>query len=158
MDIKVKELPDLQVAFIRQIGSYFEPQNHWGKLIDWAIANGLYPPKQNFIGISLDNPDYVESDKCRHDACVTIPNDFDKSKFPNMQFKKLDGGQYALYEFYDSPDKLNLAYQFMFGKWLPNSKYAADENRITLEFNMNHPAEDPYGKCKVDLYIPIKSL
>ena len=157
MNIVIKELPEYEVAFIRRIGSYFEPQEHWGKLINWAINNGLYPPTQSFIGISLDNPDLVESNNCRHDACVTIHEGFEKEKHNEMQFKKLDGGQYALYQFYDVPEKLNLAYQFMFGQWLPNSDYEVDNNRYNLEFNMNNPAEDPEGKCKVDLYVPIKS-
>lgn len=156
MNITVKELPEFQVAFIRRIGSYFEPQDHWGKLIDWAVSNGLYPPTQSFIGISLDNPQLVESQNCRHDACVTIPNDFDQNLHPTMQFKHIDGGHYAVYHFYDIPEKLNQAYQYMFDDCLPASEYDADYDRHNLEFNRNNPAEDPEGKCMVDLFVPIK--
>ena len=157
MNISVKELPEYEVAFIRRFGSYYEFQEHWGSLIDWAIKNKLYPPAQAFIGISLDNPNLVEGNYCRHDACVTIPEDFDKEKHQEIQFKKLDGGRYALYPFYDLPEKLNNAYQFMFKHWLPNSKYDVDYERYNLEFNRNTPSEDPDGKCKVDLFIPIRS-
>jgi DNA gyrase inhibitor GyrI len=95
-------------------------------------SNGLYAPKQSFIGISLDNPDLVESHNCRHDACVTIPEGFEKKKNNDIQFKTLDGGQYALYQFYDTPEKLNLAYRYMYGQWLPNSEYEADFDRYNL--------------------------
>ncbi|MGD7008641.1 AraC family transcriptional regulator [Metabacillus sp. 84] len=156
MDIAIKELPEYEVAFIRRTGSYFEPQEHWGQLIDWAISNGLYPPEQSFIGISLDNPDTVERNNCRHDACVTIPDGFEKEKHPEMQFKRMNGGDYALYPFYDIPPKLKDAYQFMYGEWLVKSDYKADPDRYNLEFNLNNPSEDPEGKCRVDLYIPIK--
>ncbi len=156
INISMKDLPEYEVAFIRRKGSYFEPQDHWGKLIDWAAGNGLFPPNQVFIGISLDNPEFVESHNCRHDACVTIPEGFDKSKHKNMQFKKLDGGQYVLYPFYDAPEKLNFSYQYMYEQWLPNSEYDADFNRYNLEFNLNNPADDPEGKCKVNLFVPIK--
>lgn len=156
MNILIKELPETEVAFFRRTGSYFEPQEHWGKLSNWAINNGLYPPQQSFIGISLDNPDLVENKDCRHDACVTIPDSFDKEKHKNINFKKLDGGQYALYPFYDIPEKLNFAYQYMFGEWLPNSDFEADYERFNLEFNKNNPSEDPEGKCRVDLFVPIK--
>lgn len=155
MNIVIKQLPECEVAFIRRIGSYFEPQDHWGNLTDWAIKNGLFPPQQSFIGISLDNPDLVESINCRHDACVTIPEGFDKEKHHDMQFKKLDGGQYALYQFYDIPEKFNSAYKYMFVEWLPNSDYEADYDRYNLEFGMNNPWEDPEGKLKIDLYVPI---
>jgi len=125
-------------------------------LIHWAVNNGLFPPDQSFIGISLDNPESVEGHKCRHDACVTIQKDFDKKKHNDMQFKKLDGGLYTLYRSYDTPEKLNLAYLYMFEQWLPNSDYDVDYHRYNLEFNKNNPADDPEGKCKVDLFVPIK--
>lgn len=73
MNILIRELPEYEVAFFRRVGSYTEPNGeHWEKLLNWAIKNGLFPPQQSFIGISLDNPDLVESHKCRHDACVTL--------------------------------------------------------------------------------------
>lgn len=157
MNIKIKELPNLEVGFIRRIGRYDEPQQHWGELIKWALENDLFPPERSFIGISLDNPQYVEPDNCRHDACVTIPEGFEKDRHKDLQFKSIDGGLYALYPFYDVPVELNSAYQYMYSQWLPdNEEYEADFNRDNIEFNLNNPAEDPEGKCKVDLYVPIK--
>ncbi|WP_010098894.1 GyrI-like domain-containing protein [Ornithinibacillus scapharcae] len=156
VNIEVKQLPAYEVAYIRRTGSYFEPQDHWMSLMQWAIENGLFPPHQSFIGISLDDPNFVEDSNCRHDACVTIPEGFDKEKHKEINFKKLDGGLYALYPFYDTPEKLNFAYQYMFGEWLPNSVYIPDDERYNLEFSLNNPSDDPDGKLKVDLLVPIK--
>ncbi|UII56365.1 GyrI-like domain-containing protein [Cytobacillus spongiae] len=156
MEIKVIELPAYEVAYIRRTGSYFEHQGHWDQLLRWAFENQLYPPQQSFIGISLDNPQMVEGKDCRHDACVTIPEGFPKEHHPDRQFKRLEEGSYALYKFYDKPEKLSSAYSELYEQWLPNSLYIADEDRVPLEFNMNNPAEDPEGKCKVDLYIPVR--
>lgn len=75
------------MAFIRRIGSHFEPQDHWGQLLNWANENKLYSPEQSFIGISLDNPELVEGYKCRHDACVTIPENFGKEMHHDVHFK-----------------------------------------------------------------------
>ncbi|MGE7881804.1 AraC family transcriptional regulator [Bacillus sp. NPDC094077] len=158
MKVVIKNLPQFEVAFIRRIGSYFEPQDHWGKLLNWANENKLYPPKQSFIGISLDNPELIEGCKCRHDACVTIPENFDKERHHDVQFKRLDGGQYALYHFYDKPHKLNIAYQYVYEEWLPNNEYNADYDRDNLEFCMNNVTEDLEGNLKVDLFVPIKNI
>lgn len=68
----------------------------------------------------------------------------------------LPGGLYGLYQFYDTIDKLGIAYQSIFAQWLPKSEYDPDE-RDYLEFCMNNPFEDPDGKAKVDLYIPLKT-
>lgn len=157
MNLSITELPDYEVAFVRRIGSYFEQQNHWEKLMEWAAGNGLYPPYQHFIGISLDNPNLVESHLCRHDACVTLPDGFEKEKHKDVLFRKLAGGPYALYSFYGNPETLNEAYHHLYQQLLPASAYTPDFGRHTLEFNLNNPAEDPEGKCKVNLYVPIKN-
>ncbi|HHB1653220.1 GyrI-like domain-containing protein [Bacillus sp. TE8-1] len=158
MKVVIKKLPPLEVAYIRRTGSYFEPQDHWGKLLNWSIENKLYPPEQSFIGISLDNPELVASHKCRHDACITIPENFDKEKYHTVQFKRLDGGTYGLCQFYDEPHKLSEAYQYMYAEWLPNSEYDADYDRDNLEFCLNNVTEDLEGKLKVDLFVPIKNI
>ncbi|MEQ5977405.1 GyrI-like domain-containing protein [Bacillus cereus] len=158
MKVVIKKLPPLEVAYIRRTGSYFEPQDHWGKLLNWSIENKLYPPEQSFIGISLDNPELVASHKCRHDACITIPENFDKEKYHTVQFKRLDGGTYGLCQFYDEPHKLSEAYQYMYAEWLPNSEYDADYDRDNLEFCLNNVTEDLEGKLKVDLFLPIKNI
>lgn len=87
MSVEVKTLPHFHVAYIRRYGSYFEPQQHWDKLIRWAMDHALYPPDYHFIGISLDDPGMVEGPQCRHDACVTIPKDFDKEPHTDVSFK-----------------------------------------------------------------------
>lgn len=53
MKVVIKKLPPLEVAYIRRTGSYFEPQDHWGKLLNWSIENKLYPRAiiyRNIIG------------------------------------------------------------------------------------------------------------
>jgi AraC family transcriptional regulator len=155
MNISVREFPDYEVAYVRHIGSYLDTYQAWSKLGKWAEQNQLLPSNQYFIGISLDDPAMVDEYACRYDACVTIPNGFNKREQSDVQYKKLPGGLYAMYTFYDTIDKFAITYQSLFGQWLPNSEYDADD-RPCLEFCMNNPLDDPEGKCKVELYIPIK--
>lgn len=155
MNITLKQLPDMEVAYVRHVGSYLETYHAWERLGMWSNSKGLYPTEQFFIGISLDDPNVTEEHECRYDACVTLPANFVKKSEDGIDFKRLSGGTYALYQFYDTIDKLAIAYQTIFGQWLPNSEYDADD-KPCLEFCMNNPAMDPDGKAKVDLYIPLK--
>lgn len=157
MNIEVKELPSYKVAFVRYFGSYLETYKAWGTLGTWAEKNNLFPPTQYFIGISLDDPNVTDEYSCRYDACVTLPNEFSIEGDSSIEFKTLPGGFYALYKFYDTIDKFAIAYQCVYGQWLPNSDYEPDD-RHALEFCMNNPSTDPEGKAKVDLYIPIKRI
>jgi AraC family transcriptional regulator len=154
--ITIKELPDYEVAYVRHVGSYMNTGVAWGKLGRWAGENGLSPHQQYFIGISLDDLNEVDELACRYDACVTIPEGFDKQEHhTQVDFKVLSGGLYAVYPFYDTIDKFVLAYEHVFSLWLPASDYDADD-KPCLEFCMNDPAMDKEGKAKVDLCIPIK--
>lgn len=155
MNISIKELNDLEVAFVRHVGSYLEASKAWEQLGSWAGNNAIFPPEQTYIGISLDDPSTTDEFNCRYDACVTIPKGFKKDNIQEVQFKILPGGLYGKYDFFDTVDRLGIAYQSIFGQWLPNSEYDPDE-RYCLEFCMNNPFEDPEGKAKVDLYIPLK--
>lgn len=154
MNVLLKTLPDYEVAYIRRTGSYFEPQPHWEQLLSWALENRLFPGEQNFIGVSLDDPAAVAAEKCRHDACVTIPNGFDKKE--TIQYQILKGGEYALHSFYGQPCELSSAYASVYQEGLAAMAMEPDYSRYCLEFNLNNPAEDPEGKCRVDLYVPVK--
>lgn len=157
MQAIIEELPLMEVAYVRHVGSYLETFRAWAKLGMWAAEHRLFPPEQSFIGISLDDPAVTEEEACRYDACVTIPNTLSRTDAPpEIQFQTLPGGLYAKFYFYDTTDKLALLYQSIFGNWLPDSEYDPDD-RYCLEFSMNDPAQDPEGKAKVDLYIPIKT-
>ncbi|WP_334073077.1 AraC family transcriptional regulator [Paenibacillus sp. A14] len=156
MNISIRQLADVEVAYVRHVGSYLDTYQAWDKLGTWAARNGIYAPEQQFIGISLDDPALVEEHACRYDACVTLPEGFDRTGHADeIRFVTLQGGTYALYSFYDSIDQLGIAYQTLFGQWLPQSGYEA-EDKPCLEYCMNNPATDPEGKSKVDLFLPIK--
>lgn len=154
--VELREIPEVEVAYIRHIGSYLDTHNAWGRLTRWAAKQGLHPADQQFIGISLDDGELTEESVCRYDACITLPVDFEKEAHRNgVEFKTLAGGLYAAYSYYDTLDRFVLAYDTMFSVWLPRSGYEADD-RPCLEYCLNDPAQDPQGKCKVDLYVPIR--
>lgn len=156
MKITIHELPNVEVAFVRHVGSYAHTYHAWGKLGEWAGENRLFPPDRQYIGISLDDPAVVDELACRYDACITLPPEFNRNgHIEGIQFAAIPGGTYAMYSFYDTPDQLTIAYTSLYGQWLPNSEYDPDD-RHCLEFCMNNPKDDPEGKCKVDLYVPVK--
>lgn len=92
MNVMMKELPAFEVAYVRHVGSYLETYKAWAKLGEWAGQNGLFPPEQAFIGISLDDPAATEEFACRYDACVTVPDSLNREDAPpEVQFRTLPG-------------------------------------------------------------------
>lgn len=155
MNITLEELSDMEVAYVRKVGSYLESREAWDKLLKWSCENWIDPRNSSYIGISLDNPAEVPEDECRFDACVSVPEGFNKKEDPVVSYRTLKGGLYALYRFHDTVDKLAIAYSSIYGQWLPNSDYDLDD-RDCLEYCLNDPMKDPEGKAIVNLYIPIR--
>lgn len=154
MNVVVKELPEMRVAYVRKVGSYLDPiKEHWQALVEWSGKNGLFPPNNLFIGISLDDTNVVPELDCRHDAAVVLPEGFDESLHNEVSFKTIEKSQYGVLAFYDIEEKLGLSYK-MLGEWVEQSKFTKSDKPM-LEILHNNPKFDPEGKCKVDLCIPI---
>ena len=127
MNVNIKELPEYRIAFFRHVGSYLNTGENWNKLLKWAGEKDLFKTNPLFIGISRDDPATTEEDACRHDACVTLPKDFnEESDGSEVLYDLIRIGKYAIYEFYDSIDKLGLVYKSLFSQWLPQSDYEMD--------------------------------
>ncbi|GAI19095.1 unnamed protein product, partial [marine sediment metagenome] len=71
---KIAELKDKKVIFIQSIGKYGDNKtaDTWNKLMDYVKKNKLFSWRVELFGISHDDPNITETDKCRYDACVTV--------------------------------------------------------------------------------------
>ncbi|MBN2694020.1 GyrI-like domain-containing protein [bacterium] len=155
MSVEIKKLPEMNVAYVRNIGSYFNAGVAWEKLCKWMGANGLMSEKTVAIGISYDDPEITPTEKLRYDACMTIPENTKTTGEVGTQ--TIEGGLYAVYSFYDKLEQLAPTYKNLYGGWLPQSGYQADD-RECLEIYLNDVANDPDGKAKVEICIPVKPL
>jgi AraC family transcriptional regulator len=74
MNVQVTEMPEYHVCYVRQIGPY-GPDSCGSaneRLMHWAGPRGFAASGVN-IGIAWDNPEITPPDKCRYDACLTVP-------------------------------------------------------------------------------------
>lgn len=153
MDTREAILKEMRVAYTTQKCSYLETGKLWQLLMNWAIPNRLFPPACQYFGISYDEPD-APDDLKTYDACVVLPDGFESTD-DKVLFKTVKGGLFLMYSFYDKVQRLGLVYKQVVTEYLPGSKYELDE-RDFLEFVMNDVSQDPEGKVRIDLYIPVR--
>jgi AraC family transcriptional regulator len=158
--VEVKDLPDMNVVYVRHIGPYqgdsalFE--RLFSKLCTWAGPRGLInPPASLFMTIYYDNPDITDDDKLRLDVALTIDRDIDVDG--EIGKTTIKGGKYALARFRINPDQYEAAWKMVYGGWLPESGYQPDD-KPCMEIFRNDPANDPEGKHEFDICIPVKPL
>jgi AraC family transcriptional regulator len=157
MKPEVKQMPETYIAYVRHMKGYNSAgiSDAWEKVCRWAGARGLIGPQTKFIGISHDDPYVTPQDKCRYDACVSVPKGTEPEGEVNVT--SIPSGRYAVYRFEGKPQEIKKAYDFVYGKWMAESGFQPADSPC-LEIYLNDPKKDPQGKHRFDMCIPVKPL
>ena len=158
--VEVKEMPQLNVAYVRHIGPYkgdselFE--GLFDKLMKWAGPRGLLRfPETQVLSVYHDDPKITDEDKLRTSACITVPKDTPVDG--EIGKMAIAGGKYAVASFEIAGDEFEDAWNMLMGGWMPGSGYQPDD-RLCYELCLNNPKEHPEGKHIVDICVPVKPL
>lgn len=118
MDISIRTVDPLRVAFVRHIGPYQDCGPAWGKLVAWAQPRGLLGGAPIVLGVGHDDPSVTEPAHIRYDACVVIPDGFVVDGGIGVQV--LPGGEHAVTVHHGPYDQLTAVYAEIMGRWLPS--------------------------------------
>ncbi len=159
-EVEVKEMPELNVAYVRHIGPYkgdvdlFE--GLFEKLMKWAGPRGLLQfPETQCLSVYHDNPEITDEDKLRTSVCITVPKDTKvEGEIGRMT---IPGGKFAVANFEINSNEFEDAWNTLMGGWLPESGYQPDD-RLCYEICHNNPKEHPENKHIVDICVPVKPL
>ena len=160
IQVEVKEMPELNVAYVRHIGPYkgdselFE--SLFNKLMKWAGPRGLLRfPETQVLTVYHDDPKITDEDKLRTSACITVPKDTPvEGEISKMA---IPGGKFAVARFEIAADEFESAWNMLMGGWMPESGYQPDD-RLCYELNHNDPKEHADHKHVVDICVPVRPL
>jgi AraC family transcriptional regulator len=155
--VEVKDLPKMTVAYIRHIGPYkgdeklFEKL--WNRLFRWAGPRGLIGgPDFRSLIIYHDDPNITDQSKLRTSVCITVaPDTKVNGEVGKME---LEAAKYMIARFVVRADQFHDAWDWIYGKWLPESGYQPDDKPC---FEM-YPEEPKDDKFTVDICVPVKPL
>ena len=99
MNVEIQEIPDQHVAYIRKLGPYGPDTagQAFMELGQWAGPRGYFGGEGKVLGVYWDNPEVTPPEKCRTDACLTVPEGTEADGGINMQ--TLTGGRCAICHF-----------------------------------------------------------
>jgi len=154
MDVTIKTMPAFNVAYVRKMGPYGADVcgAAFMELMQWAGPKG-YAQTQQAIGLYWDNPEVTPAEKCRMDACITLPEDTNLEH--EMATQTLYGGRYAVCHFNIKGDAFHEAWEEAF-RWVIQSGHEC-ANHPPYEFyhNGKADAEEDYI-WSVDICIPLQ--
>ncbi len=161
MSVEVKELPEMQVAYLRHVGPYAGDTQLFesliGRLMNWAGPRGLLRfPETKMLTVYHDDPNITPEDKLRISVCVTVPED--TSVEGEVGKMAIPGGKFAVAHAEIDPDQYGDVWERLFSEWFPESGYQPDDSRMCYELYLNDPKEHPKGKHIVDICEPVRPL
>ncbi|MCW7753881.1 AraC family transcriptional regulator [Desulfobotulus sp. H1] len=149
----IEQIPAYRVAYIRKMGAYGHEicEQAFGELMTWAGPRG-YLEAGTVLGVYWDNPEITPPEKCRMDACITLPDPAEPDG--DISVQQLRGGPYAVCRFEianaDFPKAWNEAFI-----WFMEQGYACDDSPCYERYHTS-PEEHPEGKWIVDICMPLK--
>ena len=159
INVDVKEIPDMHVAYVRHIGPYKGDaalfDRLFTKLFKWAGARDLLNSQTKVFSVYHDNPDVTDESKLRTSVCITVPEDTPVEGEVGKMI--ISGGKYAIGHFEISESEYEDAWNALYGGWLPSSGFQPDD-RPPFERYLSDPKEHPEHTHIVDIYLPVKPL
>lgn len=152
-EVTLKEVDAFDVVGVAHTGSYMEIGKAFETLYGTLFSRQLFRPDMEMIGIYLDDPELVSTEKLRSIACVSA-----RGQIPveaPLTPQHLDGGRYAVLRHKGPYADMPKAYQWLYGTWLPQS---GREIRDSLMFEkyLNNPREVAPTELLSEIYLPLK--
>ncbi|MCP4573459.1 MAG: AraC family transcriptional regulator [bacterium] len=153
MNATVKEMPEHHVAYVRRLGPYGKETcgAAFGALMQWAGPRG-FAATGTMLGVYWDNPEITPPEKCRVDACITVPEGTQPEG--EVALQTIAGGPYAVCGFEIVGDSFQQAWEDAFGWLIENGQACADSP--CYELYHNDGSRDPDGRWELDICIPLK--
>ncbi|MBN2588983.1 MAG: AraC family transcriptional regulator [Sedimentisphaerales bacterium] len=153
MDVEIKTIEPMRVAFVHHVGPYGQVGIAWEKLCMYLGKDGLLGGQCQFIGICYDDPEVTAPEKIRYDACVTVDENFVPTD--EIAVQTIGGGEYAVTTHFGPYEKLGETYSKLYGQWLVQSdrEYRSEPG---MEFYLNAPDNTEPEDLVTDICIPLK--
>jgi len=136
MNVKIKTLAPIRVAFLRHVGPYDQVGETWERLCDWAGAQCLFGPRSELFGACYDDPEVTPPEKVRYDACIAVDDRVEAEGEIGIQ--TFGGGRYAC-TLHEGPyHRLGETYAALLGRWFAARDCEPGEPPC-LEFYLNDP-------------------
>ena len=154
LHVDIKTIDPIKVAFVRHIGPYDNLLQTWFQLVGQVGLEYVLAEKTLKISIAHDSHEITPAEKLRYDACVTIDGLANIKPTGKVGIQTLQGGKYAVITHRGPIDMIESTYQFLFGKWLPQSGHEpADAPNFLIHRNLPH--QTPVEALITEIWLPI---
>lgn len=158
LDIRVVELPELHVAYLRHLDIAIHDSATFGQmfqtLFQWAAPKGLINfPETKALTVYRSNPN--PSGTIQADVCITVPEHIAGEGL--IGTTTISGGLYVVVHKEASLDACFTTWDYLFNEWLVQNGYQPDHRNYYIN-HLNDANTHPQKLHIIDMCIPVKHL
>lgn len=151
-EVEIKKTPARHIAALLHTGPYTKVGTSFDKLASIASKAQLWPKVQDMVGIHYDDPNVVDEKELRCHAGLVVPSDLPVPD--ELEQVDLQEGTYAILHYKGPYEGIKIAYDYLFGKWLPESDQMPSDAPC-YELYLNNPEDTEPQELLTDIYLPI---
>ncbi|WP_121967271.1 GyrI-like domain-containing protein [Myroides sp. N17-2] len=151
--ITIKELPEMKLASLSDIGNFENIGGMFQKLMQWGAQKEILDTS-NFKALTIyhDNPNVTQSSKVRFSTCVTISDNINTEG--EIRQRNLKKGIYAIGHFEIKTEEISNAWNAMC-VWVIENNYEFRDGDY-FEMYHNDPQNHPEQKAIIEIGIPLE--
>ena len=143
----------MRLAAFEHRGPYQEIGLAFERISVWASREKLFNPSMSMIGIYYDDPQAVEPELLRSDACISVPAEYEPQS--PARLVELQGGPTAVYRHVGPYAELHHVWARLYHEWLATSgRLPADAP--CYEIYLNSPSDTPAAELITEICIPLQ--
>lgn len=152
-DVAIRTLPTLPAVTVAHRGSYMQIDKAFGTLYGWLATRGLLRPGMRMIGLYYDDPSAVPEDQLRSRAGMVVDR-----RLPieaPVEYVDIAAGRYAVLRHKGPYADMQAAYQWLYGRWLPQSGQEVADAPVFEEY-LNNPRDTAPTELLTDICLPLR--
>lgn len=154
LQVEIKQLQSMRVAFVRHTGPYSECGSAWERLFMGLGKEGLFGAGARHFGLCHDDPEVTPAEKIRYDACCTVDHAY--RPHGDIGVMEIEGGDYAMTTHFGPFETIGDTYARLLGEWLPRSGYEV-RSAPCLEIYLTDPENTEPEDYLTDIYMPLQT-
>ena len=157
---EIVKLEPIEVLYVRKQGAYTKSATEaWEILMEFSYKNKIKYKKNlmgknaMMFGIGHDNPNMIDDNKLRYDACISYD---DKTVQPEGEIynKIIDGGKYAMFTHKGAYENLKSTYDMIINWIVENGIHVEDKPMFEKYLNRD-PRKTKPENLQTEIYVPI---
>ncbi len=152
-DIAIKSLPAMQAVTVEHIGSPLEVGRAFDRLFGWLGKRSLIAPGMRSVSIYGDDPSVVPEHALRLLAGVIVSGELPVEA--PLRHTAIAAGPYAVLRHKGPYANMKTAYEWLYGRWLPDSGREAADAPVFEEY-LNNPHDTAPADLLSEINLPIR--